>query len=231
MIHQAIWHDACKNDILLFFEYFLYTENTLANLKQYYKYEAPKIPFLLFPKQKELILSMWESIIEGTKPYSERRVMVDKFVEKCRQVGASWMIAGIYLYGFLFHNHKYLVVSYNQTQVDQAGDMKSFFEKLRFMIRELPQWMLPPAFDKSSATQYNKTGVISRKDGAGSITGEVATEKAGRGGNYNDVLMDEMAFMMYAKAINTGLSINPRTFISTPNGENTEYYEMRKLAV
>lgn len=45
--------------------------------------------------------------------------------------------------------------------------------------------------------------------------------------------MDEMAYMMYAKDVNRAISSSTpcRFFVSTPNGENNEYYKMRILAL
>ena len=62
--------------------------------------------------------------------------------------------------------------------VDKKGDMKSLFEKARFMLKNLPDWMLPVGW-KGNDT-YNKYMSISRPDGTGSITGESANPNASR---------------------------------------------------
>jgi hypothetical protein len=93
-------------------------------------------------------------------------------------MGFSWLIMAIFVYGFLFHNHKYLVLSQKQDDVDKKGDMKSLFEKARFMLKNLPDWMLPVGW-KGNDT-YNKYMSISRPDGTGSITGESANPNASR---------------------------------------------------
>lgn len=73
---------------------------------------------------------------------------------------------------------------------------------------------------------------ISRSDSSGSINGESASPDAGRGGTYNAVFLDEMAFMQDAAAINKACaSATPcRIINSTPNGEGNEYARMKKLA-
>lgn len=58
-------------------------------------------------------------------------------------MGLSWLIVGTFVYGYLFHNHKYLMISQKEEDVDKPGNMKSLFEKARFMLRMLPKWMLP----------------------------------------------------------------------------------------
>jgi len=65
------------------------------------------------------------------------------FSEKSRQMGFSWIFAGLQLYALIFHNMKSLYISKKAEEVDKSGDIKSHFEKIRFMIRYLPKWMLP----------------------------------------------------------------------------------------
>jgi len=146
-------------------------------------------------------------------------------------MGLSWLIVGIFVYWFLFHDHKYLMISQKEDDVDKPGSMKSLFEKARFILKNIPQWMLPSDFNKGMGTQYNKYMTISRSDGTGSITWESANPNASRSGTYDAIFMDEMAFMQNATMINTAAaSATPcRIFNSTPNWEGNEFYRMRKL--
>ena len=67
------------------------------------------LPFIPYPFQEEMITEIWDSIVKD-EPV---------FLEKSRQMGASWVIVGIYVYGFIFHNHKYLMGSQKQDDVDK----------------------------------------------------------------------------------------------------------------
>lgn len=95
-------------------------------------------------------------------------------------MGLSWMIVAVYVYGFIFHNHKYLMISQKEDDVDKPGNIKSLFEKARFILSNLPQWMLPEGFSKAMGTTYNKFCAISKPDGTASITGESANPNASR---------------------------------------------------
>jgi hypothetical protein len=59
-----------------------------------------------------------------------------------------------------------------QDELDKTGDIDSLFEKLRYMLRLLPQWMLPEGFSKEAGTTYNQSGTISHPNGTGSINGK-----------------------------------------------------------
>lgn len=178
-----------------------------------------ELPFIPYPFQEEMILEIRECIIEW-EPV---------FIEKSRQLWASWVIMGIFVYWWNFHNMKFLALSQKQDDVDKLWDIKSLFEKARFMINNMPDWMLPKDFNKLENMSYMR---ITRPDGTGAITGESANPNASRWGTYDAIFPDEFAFMSNATTINKAMaSASPcRIYTSTPNGKGNEHYRMRKLA-
>jgi hypothetical protein len=217
---------ACKADPCFFFDYFLFTDK---NTGFFDGKTASEVPFVLFDFQRDFIKDLWACIQEGQKPISERIQATSAFIEKSRQMGVSWMLCGLFLYGFVFHGHKYLMISQKEDLVDKKGDMKSLFEKMRFMLRHLPDWMIPEGLSKDSETDCNKHMALSRKDNSGSITGESANPDASRGGTYAAIFMDEMPTMQNAQQIKTAASrASPCVFFNgTPLGKGNEYYRIR----
>jgi len=167
----------CRADIMHFFNNYLYTDRNDSLFGQ----DVPRVmPFIPMDFQKELIIETRNSIVNGTFSAKDRRDFTNVFVEKSRQMGVSWLIMAIFLYGRLFHGHKYHVISQKETDVDKIGDMRSLFEKLRFMINNLPQWMLPEGFSKQADTSFNKRMLVSNPMTSASISGESANPNAGR---------------------------------------------------
>lgn len=226
---QNIEIELCKRDILHFFRNHLYTD-TNTNL---YHDQPSVIPFIPYQFQEELVTEIWSSIVNGTLPISERTDLTNVFIEKSRQMWVSWIIMAILVYWFIFHGHKYHVISQKETDVDKIWDIRSLLEKARFILNNLPNWMLPPWYTKKTGTEYNKYMSLSRSDNTGGITGESANPNASRSGTYNAIFMDEMAFMANAMTINTAAAAATpcRIFNSTPNGEGNEFYRMRKLTM
>lgn len=220
----------CKEDPVFFFKYFAYTDRNPSMIPQEF---GNSVPFVLFPYQVDFLEDAWDAIKMGQLPISERTSPTDVFSEKSRQMWFSWTFWGLQLYAFLFHNMKSLYISMKADEVDNNWDIKSHFEKIRFMIRHLPSWMLPEWLEKSSGTDCNKFMNISRKDWTWSIVWESANANAGRWGTTAFTIFDEMAFMQYATSINMSVSsATPcRFFNSTPNGEWNEYFRMRTLAI
>ena len=219
----------CKKDILYFFDERLYT---YKNDNLFTGDEPTAMPFIPFDFQRELITEVRSSIMNGTLPSAERDDFTNVFVEKSRQMWVSWVIMAIYVYGWIFHNHKYVVISQKAKDVDDLGNMKSLFEKARFMIDNLPEWMLPVGFDRKRKSENNKSMSINSPAGW-SITGESANPNAGRSGTFNSAFMDEMWFMENAKAIHTALGSATPSIIynSTPNGEGNEFFRVKKTTV
>lgn len=215
---QELEIEMCRRNPMHFFNNYLYTDK---NSNLYWPEYPDVIPFIPYPYQEECIKEVWDSIEKG-EPV---------FIEKSRQMGFSWLIMAIFVYWFLFHNHKYLVLSQKQDDVDKKGDMKSLFEKARFMLRNLPDWMLPAGWKGNDS--YNKYMSISRPDGTWSITGESANPNASRWGTYKAIFPDEFAFQSNATEINRAMmAASPcRIYTSTPNGKGNEHYRMRELAM
>jgi hypothetical protein len=143
--------EECRRDICYFFNMFLFTDKN----DTFFSQEFPKtVPFVLFPFQEDVIRKLWKCIVDG-QPL---------FIEKSRQMGLTWLIAGVFLYGFLFHKHKYLIISQKEEYVDKMGDMRTVFEKLRFFMKHLPQWLFPDGFNKSINSPHNKFMAITSPD-------------------------------------------------------------------
>lgn len=220
-----------EDGILYRFDNYVYTDKN-ASL---FDYEDPDIlPFIPFEFQKEAIKEIRKSIRAGTLPIQERKkYLTNVFIEKSRQMGLSWIIMGILVYGFTFHNHKYHCVSQSEKDVDKSGDMRSLFEKARFILNNLPERMRPEWYSTTKWKPWNTHLILSRSDGVWAITGEAAHQDASRSWTYNAVFMDEMAFMAYGTEIaRAAWQASPCCiYNSTPNWEGNEFYRKRKMAI
>src|SRR5437868_11405291 len=127
------------------------------------------IPFKLFPRQVQFL--QWLTERESKQE--------NGLCEKSRDVGVSFLCAAYALHGFLFKpGYKVGFGSRKLEYVDKLGDLDSIFEKIRFMMRRLPQWMQPNGFKVREHDCFNK--LLNPSNGA-SITGEGGDE-IGRGG-------------------------------------------------
>ena len=169
------------------------------------------MPFLLFPKQTELVGEIAKAIEQG----------YDFGVEKSRDTGVTWIVLAILLHGWIFETgFAALIGSRKVDAVDKAGDPSCHFYKLMFMCENLPAWLKPPGWTgKQPFRTYLKMENPATKS---VITGESANEDFGRGGRYKVVFPDEFASWEWAAAAWTscGESTECRLPVSTPRGMN-----------
>lgn len=204
----------CKDDPLFFFDHFLWTYRPRDQANSMH------VPFIPYAYQREAIMWIHDSI-QGTRGTAERSNLL---IEKSRDMGMSWCLCGYFLWSWLFHNGSFLILSRKEEEVDKKGDMDTPFEKLRYMLRKLPTWMLPTGFDWNSDNKYllliNPTG--------GEIAGESANANAGRGGRKLAVLFDEMQVMEHAESAYKACAqtTSVRISIGTPNGPVGKYYRL-----
>ncbi len=136
------------------------------------------MPFLLFPKQIEFI--QWlEGLIKQQK---------DGLVEKTRDSGFTYMCGAFAICEWLFSaGSKTGFGSRKQDLVDRSGDPDSIFEKIRFMIRTLPDEFLPKGFDEKKHFNFMR---ITNPENGSAITGE-SGDNIGRGGRSSCYFKDE----------------------------------------
>ena len=82
---QHAFFELCKKNILYWFRNFVYTDK---NSTLYSKDLPNELPFLPYEFQEEMITEVWDSIITGNPV----------FIEKSRQMGASWVLIAIFVY-------------------------------------------------------------------------------------------------------------------------------------
>jgi len=199
--------ELCKRSPLDFFRLFLWTYDPRVS--------PSDIPFIPYEYQEKAIEEVNKAIESG---YSI-------LTEKTRDMGVTWYTLGIFVYRFMFKSENFLLGSKTEGAVDTIGNMDSHFERLRYMISKLPDWMVAECgFDRKNSG-YMK---IFKENGA-SLVGESMNTKFGRQGRYKAILLDEFAFVDGSRNIwrACGDSAPCKLPVSTPNGRNNFFAELR----
>lgn len=205
----------CRDDKIFWLNNFVYTYDPRKN--------PAFIPFILFPKQVEYFKWRDERVIK--KEHG--------LIEKSRDMGLTWLNVAYQTYSWLFDaNFKGAFGSRKEILVDRKGDPDSIFEKIRMILRYIPNWMMPKDFNWNIHDNYLR--LINPETGA-SITGE-AGDNLGRGGRSTIYDIDEFAFIERAASVDAALSQNTDVifYTSTPNGLGNCYAKKRfsgKIAV
>ncbi len=177
----------------------------------------PKVmPFILFPRQVEFI-----NFLHGCLNDKQSGL-----VEKCRDVGASWLCVAYSVWLWLFHPGTAIGWgSRKEDYVDKKGDPKAIFPKIRQTIERLPRWMLPVGFNERLHSSHMK--IINPANGS-TITGE-AGDSLGRGGRTTIYFKDESAHYERPELIEASLGDNTdvQIDISSVNGSNNVFYRRR----
>jgi hypothetical protein len=176
---------------------------------------APDMPFLLFPKQVELVdwvMARWR----GGEP---------GLIEKSRDSGLSWLMVALACTLCLFHPG--MVIGFGSRKVeyvDALGSPRSLFAKARFFLSRLPPELL-------GGWQLDRHAPFMRIlfPGTGSaIVGE-GGDSIGRGDRTSLYIVDEAAFLERPELIDASLSAttNCRIDVSTPHGLANSFAQKR----
>ena len=149
-------------------------------------------------------------------------------VEKSRDMGATVIALAWADKQWLFREgFSAMLSSATEDLVDSKKDPDTLFEKVRFQLRLLPNWMLPAGFNLDRDMPYMN---IANPVNGSVITGSAPTAKVGRQRRRTMVLMDEFAawpFGGYPQY--TALSQTARSLVAlaTPEGKFNKYAEWR----
>ena len=175
------------------------------------------MPFLLWPRQKEMINWFLERL----------RNNESGLVEKSRDCGATWIFCGLSVWLWLYYDDTAIGWgSRKMDLVDRRGDPKCIFEKIRALINNLPSFLLPKGYSEKKYDSFMK---IINPENYSSIVGE-AGSNIGRGGRTLVYFKDESAhYEGNAEAIEAALSENTNIQIdfSSVNGANNIFYRKR----
>lgn len=175
------------------------------------------MPFVPFERQREFIQFLIGCLDEEA----------DGLVEKCRDMGATWICVALSVWLLLFVDGSAVGWGSRKKElVDRLGDASSIFEKIRIFIRKLPREFLPEGFDYKEHMTFMK--VINPETGS-SITGEIGDE-IGRGGRTTVYFKDESAHYEHPDLIEASLgdNTNVQIDISSVNGLGNVFYRRRK---
>lgn len=172
--------DRAKEDPVFFFEKFLYTFDP--------KREPYHHRFEPFPFQKRMIRDLVKAITDGE----------DVFIEKCREMGATYTTLGVLVWLWLFYPaSNFLIGSRKEDYVDNrrggvtGNKEESLFGKIDYMVSRLPDFMMPPGFRRDKHFTY--MSLVNPENG-NAISGESSNPNFSRGGRQRAILLDEFAF-------------------------------------
>lgn len=196
----------CENNTQYFINNYLYTFNP--------KEEPYHYRFELFPFQHNLVNDIKKAIESGD----------DVFVEKCREMGATYTLLAVFLWYWRFvPGSNFLIGSRKEDYVDNrrggTGEIsnkeESLFGKLEYFLKRLPAPMLPKKFNIDKHMNY--MSLVNPENG-NVIGGESSNPNFSRGGRQKAILLDEFAFWDSASAVwgATADTTNCRIILTTP---------------
>lgn len=211
--YADIIRDACSKDPLFFLNGFGWTYDPR-------RVPFSKLPFILYPFQQDAVMRLINAV--GSH---------DILVEKSRDMGASWICVSALTWCWLFRTgQSFLFVSRVEEYVDAAGNPKSMFWKLDYLLDNLPRWLRPSGYN---ANDHRRKLHIENPENGSVVDGESTTGNVARGDRRTAILLDEFAAVEQGHRVlsSTRDATNCRIFNSTPAGTNNAFYDMRQSSV
>lgn len=208
---QLIEWEICRRDIFYWIENYCWTHDP--------RIDPSQIPIELYPFQKDLIQNVLNHIKDKK----------DLLVEKSRDMGVTWCFIYVFQHEWQFGDpgNDFLLGSRKQEEVDQFGEIKTLFEKLRYNLKRQPDYLLPISFDWKLNSNFMR--LVNPFTGS-YIGGESCNQYFGTGGRFKAALLDEFAKWDNkdeAAWQSLGDATPCRFPISSANGKNNHFYMLR----
>lgn len=178
------------------------------------------IPFVFFKRQAEFIDFLDQCARDAESGLTE----------KCRDMGATWACCGYSVHSWLFvPNDSIGWGSRKQELVDKIGDPSSIFEKMRLIVRRLPDIWKPKGLSVRDHLTFMK--MINPENGS-VISGEIG-DSIGRGGRTRVYFKDESAHYTHPEMVQAALddNTNVQIDISSVNGLGNVFHRRREAGI
>jgi len=210
--NRVVAHSLAEDSFEYFANNFVWIQNPRADNP-----EDKEIPFLLWDYQAKAAKEIIKAVENG----------YDLPIEKSRDMGMSWLIVVILVWGWNFKKWECLVGSQKAENVDTRGNIKSLIEKARYIIDRAPSWIIPNL--KQGDT--DKQMLLVHPKHRATIAGESNNTNFGRSDRRKVILFDEFtSWEQTDKAAWQSCSATTKCRIplSTPNtrGTNCYYYQI-----
>lgn len=178
------------------------------------------MPFVFFKRQDYFVQYLEELRQDGQ----------NGLVEKCRDIGATWIACAYSVWCWLFIDDDATGWgSRKQELVDKIGDPDSIFEKIRLLIKRLPDIWLPEGFKPRDHATFMK---MTNPQNGSTIAGE-SGDNIGRGGRKSRYFKDESAHYERPEKIEAALGDNTdvQIDISSVNGLGNVFHRRREAGI
>ncbi len=179
------------------------------------------LPFITYDFQDTVILRVVDMVLKSVRSKKKRRQ--ELLTEKSRDMGLTWCLLIALHYLWMFHDDmSFLLLSRKEEEVDDPTEHKALFQKLDFINRHLPGFLIPP-------TQRLKLRLKNLSNNS-SFGGESTNSNAGRSNRATLILLDEFGVVENGGQINqaTAHTTYNRIFNGTVQAGANEFNKLRK---
>lgn len=200
-------------DILFFFNIFGWAYDP--------KYKGRERPIITFTYQDSTILKINECIDKEE----------DLFIDKSREMLATYMILYTYLWRWLSKPMQlFRIGSWKEIYVDQQAVIDTHFEKFRYLLQRLPQFLQPVGFD---IKKHNPYMLLKNPENGSTVVGEATNASFARSGRQVSIFLDEFSeWETASEAWNASTdSTKCRIVTGTPRGAANKFAELSRTKV